>query len=46
MFLFRLYSRYHFTIVWISFPHLVTAFLSSPHVKNKDRVKWAAGEQV
>lgn len=27
-------------------PHLVAAFLSSPHVENKDSVKRSAGKQV
>lgn len=29
-----------------AFTHLVAAFLSGPHVENKDSVEWSAGEQV
>lgn len=33
-------------IFLLKFTHLVTAFLSSPHIKYKNSVKWSAGEQV
>lgn len=29
-----------------AFPHLRAAFLSSPHIENKDSVKWSARKQV
>lgn len=30
----------------LAFTHLMTAFLSSPHIKYKNSVKWSAGKQV
>lgn len=30
----------------LEMPHLRAAFLSSPHIENKDSVKWSAGKQI
>lgn len=37
--------KYKYTSQYES-PHLVAAFLSSPHIENKDSVEWSAGKQV